>query len=69
MKPRFVLGVGNFARDRARTALEGVDVTVGSITHPSPANPVANRGWAHRIEEELTSLGIKLPDGKKAANQ
>jgi single-strand selective monofunctional uracil DNA glycosylase len=58
LKPRFVLGVGNFARDRARTALEGFDLTIGSITHPSPANPKANRGWEALVEKELSDQGI-----------
>jgi single-strand selective monofunctional uracil DNA glycosylase len=58
MKPRFVLGVGNFARDRARAALGEYPVTIGSITHPSPANPKANRGWEALVEEELATLGI-----------
>lgn len=58
LKPRFVLGVGNFARDRAREALEGLGVTIGSITHPSPANPKANRGWETLVEKELSDQGI-----------
>jgi single-strand selective monofunctional uracil DNA glycosylase len=39
-----------------------MDVRVGRITHPSPANPVANRGWAQRVEKELSELGVPLPD-------
>ncbi len=58
LKPRFVLGVGNFARDRAGAALEGLQVTVGGITHPSPANPKANRGWEALVEKELSDQGI-----------
>ncbi len=56
--PRFVLGVGNFARTRAEIALEGLGIAVGSITHPSPANPKANRGWESVAEKELSDLGI-----------
>jgi single-strand selective monofunctional uracil DNA glycosylase len=58
LKPRFVLGVGKFARDRAAAALEGLDVTIGGITHPSPANPKANRGWEALVEKELSDQGI-----------
>ena len=58
LKPRFVLGIGNFARNRAEAALEGFQVTVGSITHPSPANPKANRGWEGLVEKELSDQGI-----------
>ena len=58
LQPRWVLGVGKFAEDRARSALDGYVGTVGRITHPSPANPVANRGWAPRVEAELVALGV-----------
>jgi len=58
LKPRFVLGVGNFARDRARAALKGLQITIGGITHPSPANPKANRGWETLVEKELSDQGI-----------
>jgi single-strand selective monofunctional uracil DNA glycosylase len=60
-RPRWVVGIGGFAERRAREALAGYDLRIGRITHPSPANPVANRGWAQRIEVELAQLGIELP--------
>lgn len=59
-KPPFVVGVGKFARDRAVIALDGMDVTISRITHPSPANPRANRGWEKLIAEEFKTIGIKL---------
>jgi single-strand selective monofunctional uracil DNA glycosylase len=59
LKPRYVVGVGEFARGRCVAALSGIDVTIGKITHPSPANPKANRGWASLIREELAGLGIE----------
>jgi len=46
LRPRHVIGIGRFAADRARAALEGLAVQIGGITHPSPANPKANRGWS-----------------------
>ncbi len=60
MKPRFVIGVGQFTMQRALSALDGIPVTIGNITHPSPANPKANRGWEAIIEKELTALGVDL---------
>lgn len=60
LRPRLVVGVGKFAEDRARAALAGSGVAVGRITHPSPANPAANRGWAERVERELGELGVRL---------
>jgi single-strand selective monofunctional uracil DNA glycosylase len=58
IRPRYVIGIGNFAEERARAALSGLDVTIGRITHPSPANPRANRGWEPLVAEELSALGI-----------
>ena len=50
LRPRIVVGVGGFAERRARAALAGQDVAVGTILHPSPASPLANRGWAKAVE-------------------
>ncbi len=60
LRPRHVIGVGRFAADRAADALADMDVSIGCITHPSPANPRANRGWEPRVVQELEALGIPL---------
>jgi len=60
MAPGYVIGVGAFAEARARHALKGMDVRIARITHPSPANPKANQGWAALVESELADLGITL---------
>jgi single-strand selective monofunctional uracil DNA glycosylase len=61
LRPEFVVGVGAFAEGRARAALDGVDVAIGRILHPSPASPAANRGWAEQATRELRELAIDLP--------
>jgi single-strand selective monofunctional uracil DNA glycosylase len=61
LSPRFVIGVGAYAESRARSALEGMDVTVGRILHPSPASPAANRGWSAQVGKQLRALGVELP--------
>ncbi len=58
--PRHVIGIGAFAEKRARAALDGVAVTIGSIPHPSPASPAANRGWARAAEQAFERQGIAL---------
>jgi single-strand selective monofunctional uracil DNA glycosylase len=60
IKPRYVIGVGNFAGERARAALSDLGVATGHITHPSPANPRANRGWDAVVVKELAALGIEI---------
>ncbi|MCC6215775.1 MAG: single-stranded DNA-binding protein [Polyangiaceae bacterium] len=58
---RHVVGVGAFAERRARYALRGAGVTVCGILHPSPASPLANRGWAPTIERQLGEAGLLGP--------
>jgi len=60
LRPQIVIGVGGFAERRARAALGGENIAIGTILHPSPASPLANRGWAGAIERQLQSLGISL---------
>ena len=60
MEPRFVVGVGQFASERARQALSGLDLVIGTITHPSPANPKANQGWGTLVTQELAQIGIHI---------
>jgi single-strand selective monofunctional uracil DNA glycosylase len=60
MEPRFVVGIGQFASERARQALSGIHLVIGTITHPSPANPKANRGWGTLVTQEVTRLGIQV---------
>jgi single-strand selective monofunctional uracil DNA glycosylase len=59
-QPRHVVGIGKFAEARARVALDGLGVPVGTILHPSPASPLANRGWAPAAEAALEKIGIHL---------
>lgn len=62
LQPRHVVGVGGFAEARARAALEGYDLKISTILHPSPANPTANKAWAPTIERQLQEAGISLPE-------
>lgn len=58
--PELIIGVGKFAEDRARFALKGLEIPIGRILHPSPASPIANRGWAAQAEKQLSDLGLKV---------
>ena len=58
-RPRFVVGVGKFAEKKAREVVGDLDVVIGSVPHPSPASPLANRGWEPLVAEALGALGIR----------
>jgi single-strand selective monofunctional uracil DNA glycosylase len=65
LRPHFVVAVGVFAEERARSALadwlDRGELEVGRILHPSPASPAANRGWAEQAERQLKAMGVRLP--------
>lgn len=66
LAPRWVLGVGAYARQCAERALrplqaEGLGLKMGQILHPSPASPAANRGWEEAVEAEIARLGVFAP--------
>jgi single-strand selective monofunctional uracil DNA glycosylase len=62
LRPKTIIGVGAFARDRAKEALAGIDgLNITTVLHPSPASPRANRGWAKEVEVDLEKAGIALP--------
>ncbi len=63
LNPKWVLGVGGFAQKQAERALSGWDVKIGTILHPSPASPRANRGWAKEVCAQFQELGIRIPKG------
>lgn len=61
LEPRYVIGIGAFAGRCGERVLGGREVMLGSVLHPSPASPKANRGWAEAAERELAELGLRLP--------
>jgi single-strand selective monofunctional uracil DNA glycosylase len=61
LQPEWVLGIGAYATTRLREALESTSVNIGTLPHPSPANPAANRGWAALADAALAQLGIEEP--------
>jgi single-strand selective monofunctional uracil DNA glycosylase len=66
LQPRYVIGVGGFAEKRASQVVSSLEpmlheaITVGTILHPSPASPLANRGWSQAAERDFGKLGLKL---------
>jgi single-strand selective monofunctional uracil DNA glycosylase len=61
LSPRHVIAIGAFTAERVNKVCQGLNIATGRITHPSPANPLANRGWSTRITAELNQIGVSLP--------
>jgi single-strand selective monofunctional uracil DNA glycosylase len=57
LEPRYVVGVGQWAQQRASEVV-GDTVTVVRILHPSPASPAANRDWAGQATKQLIAAGV-----------
>lgn len=58
MRPRWVIGIGKFAAERASTALRGKNIQIGDILHPSPANPKANKDWDGEVSRTLKAFEL-----------
>ena len=58
LEPSWLVGVGGFARKRAEEALGTMDIKIGTILHPSPASPAANRGWAEAATKQMLEQNI-----------
>ena len=62
LKPTMAIGIGGFAQKRLTKIIDAPEsgltaIKVGTILHPSPASPIANRGWASQARAQLTALG------------
>lgn len=58
LQPEMIIGVGKFAEACAKRVLGDAGIPVGVVLHPSPASPIANRGWAEQAERQLAELGF-----------
>ena len=61
LRPGVVVGIGRFAADRARPVAAAAGARCGTAPHPSPASPLANRGWPGVFDAALRELGIAAP--------
>jgi len=58
LEPRWLIGIGAFAARRAREVLGEGGPEIGGVLHPSPASPLANRGWAEQALAQLREQGV-----------
>ena len=57
LRPKFAVGVGGFATHCLRRVAPA-SLNIATILHPSPASPIANRGWAETALRQLRMQGI-----------
>ena len=68
LDPRMVIGIGGHATRRLAACLgdaiegdddgDGAGIRLGTILHPSPASPAANRDWTGTVERQFGELGL-----------
>ena len=56
MQIRRVIGVGRYSEKRALNALSGIDISVTTCWHPSPASPLANRNKGEDWKKNVRSV-------------
>ena len=64
VEPDYLIGVGAFAEKQLASVKKeffgDLEILVGKVLHPSPASPLANRGWGEQAERQLEEMGISL---------
>lgn len=58
---RAILALGRFAAQRATDALRDSNIPIVEVSHPSPANPRANKGWSSLMDQAINSLVVASP--------
>ncbi len=66
LRPEFAIGIGAFAQQRITHCIQHApiesdyarSIRIGQILHPSPASPIANRGWAPQVQLQLEAMGF-----------
>ena len=58
LQPQWIIGVGDFAANRAEQLFGSNEVKIGKILHPSPACPASNVDWGGTATKQLQILGV-----------
>lgn len=57
LAPEWLIGVGGFGEQKLRELNWERPHQLGRVLHPSPASPIANRGWAEQAVKQLEAMG------------
>ena len=62
LAPSHLIGVGAFAEKQLKATVKAQlpdqDFQIAKILHPSPASPLANKGWPKVPQQQLQDLGL-----------
>ena len=58
LKPKHVIGIGGFALKRINETFPSATFATGTILHPSPASPAANKDWSGKATAQFTAMGL-----------
>jgi single-strand selective monofunctional uracil DNA glycosylase len=64
LQPELAVGIGGFAR-KCLERLSAPKCRLGTLLHPSPASPIANRQWPERPRRQLVELGVLTEDSNR----
>lgn len=59
LQPRVLIGVGGYALKQLEQAAADIperSFTLGTILHPSPASPIANKFWPEKPREQIRAI-------------
>lgn len=72
LKPKAICGIGGFAVKRCQQALkneiEEEGLIIGTVLHPSPASPAANRGWVEKARIQIGEILEQVAAGEANVN-
>ncbi len=60
LEPEYLVGIGAYAEKKLHETAQSLpgSYKIFKVLHPSPASPLANRGWENQAEGELVSQGV-----------
>lgn len=58
LQPSLAIGIGKFAEQKLLNLAADADYEIGCAPHPSPASPVANRGWPPLMDAVADRYGL-----------
>ena len=58
LAPRVLVGIGAYAEARLR-AVAGDHADIRRLLHPSPASPLANKGWDAAADAFAADVGLR----------